>query len=107
MLEGAETTDHCLYTCAAKNPASLLWHLYAIALGCDLKYASDIVYGDMLGGAKASSLTPIGLGCSVCERQHCQHRGSPPEDLNMICHVVIPGCSTVSGKFSSLYRLVL
>lgn len=60
------------------QPASYGTPLYAIALGCDLKYASDIVYGDMLGGAKASSLTPIGLGCSVCERQHCQHRGSPP-----------------------------
>ncbi|MBT7221048.1 MAG: DUF2083 domain-containing protein, partial [Alphaproteobacteria bacterium] len=23
-------------------------------------------------------LTPIGLGCQVCERQNCQHRGRPP-----------------------------
>lgn len=60
------------------QPASYGTPLYAIALGCDLKYVSEIGYGDMLAGAKTATLTPIGLGCSVCERQNCQHRGAPP-----------------------------
>lgn len=60
------------------QPASYGTPLYAIALGCDLKYAAEIGYADMFAGAKTASLTPIGLGCAVCERQNCQQRGSPP-----------------------------
>ena len=50
---------------------------------CDLKYAKDICYADNLGNLKAPALTPIGLGCRVCERANCQHRGALPSGQNM------------------------
>ena len=60
------------------QPAHYGTPIYAVALGCDLKFAKDICYADVFVNLKTPALTPIGLGCQVCERQNCQHRGSPP-----------------------------
>jgi XRE family transcriptional regulator, fatty acid utilization regulator len=50
---------------------------YAIGLGCDLKYASRLVYsaGINLGSAEAM---PIGVNCRLCERVNCAQRAEPP-----------------------------
>jgi hypothetical protein len=50
---------------------------FAIGLGCELKYASRLVYsaGLNLEGAEA---TPIGINCRLCERVHCAQRAEPP-----------------------------
>lgn len=48
---------------------------FAVGLGCDLRHAHRLVYSrglDLRGPA-----TPIGVGCKVCERQHCTQRASP------------------------------
>ena len=60
------------------QPAHYGTPIYAVALRCDLKFAKDICYADMFVNLKTPALTPIGLGCQVCERQNCQHRGNPP-----------------------------
>ena len=52
--------------------------LFVVALGCDLKHAKDIALADPLITAKTPTITPIGLGCQLCERTACQHRGAPP-----------------------------
>ena len=52
--------------------------IYAVALGCDLKFSRDICYADSNANIKLPTLTPIGLGCQLCERQNCEHRGCPP-----------------------------
>ena len=52
--------------------------LFSVALGCEMKHMKDIAYADSLSGAKAGAITPIGMGCRVCERLDCGHRGSPP-----------------------------
>ena len=67
-------------TCLAPRtqPAHYGTPMYVVALGCDLKFAKNICYADSFVNAKTTALTPIGLGCHVCERQNCQHRGSPP-----------------------------
>ena len=44
----------------------------------DLRFSRDICYADSNVNIKSPTLTPIGLGCQVCERQNCQHRGRPP-----------------------------
>jgi len=49
-----------------------------IALGCDVKHAKEIGHADALLAAKTPLVTPIGLGCQLCERADCQHRGAPP-----------------------------
>jgi predicted transcriptional regulator/DNA-binding XRE family transcriptional regulator len=49
----------------------------AVALGCELKYASRLVYGRGLDLVNPTA-TPIGINCRLCERQHCPQRALPP-----------------------------
>jgi len=50
----------------------------AISLGCDVVYASRVVYGDGLDLASPSAVTPIGITCRICERPNCPARAFPP-----------------------------
>jgi XRE family transcriptional regulator, fatty acid utilization regulator len=50
---------------------------YAIGLGCELKYASRLVYSMGLNLATADT-TPIGVNCRLCERVNCSQRAEPP-----------------------------
>jgi len=76
-------TVACTHKVARTQPAHYGTAVYAVALGCELKYAKDICYADTMATMKAPALTPIGLGCRVCERQNCQHRGALPRGHNM------------------------
>ena len=71
-------TIACTHQAPRTQPSHFGTPLYTIALGCDLKYAPQICHADILGSSRTPALTPIGLGCQVCEREGCQHRGSPP-----------------------------
>lgn len=51
---------------------------FAIGLGCDVRYASDIIYSKGLDLSSPDSATPIGVGCKVCERPDCPQRAFPP-----------------------------
>lgn len=83
---------------ARTQPAHYGTPIYAIALGCDLKYAKDICYADNAVNLKTEALTPIGLGCQVCERQNCQHRGALPRGQHMRFDL----SKRYSGLFDSL-----
>ncbi|HEY6880876.1 MAG TPA: short-chain fatty acyl-CoA regulator family protein [Polyangiales bacterium] len=48
---------------------------FAVGLGCDARHAHELVYAE---GLDASTPTPIGAGCKVCERQGCAQRAFPP-----------------------------
>ena len=76
-------TIACTHHVPRTQPAHYGTPIYAIALGCDLKYARDICYADSHVNIKSPVLTPIGLGCRVCERQNCQHRGALPRGQKM------------------------
>ena len=60
------------------GPAHIAAPLHAVVLGCEMKYASDIMHADDLAQHKNAPIVPIGMGCSLCERAACQHRGAPP-----------------------------
>ncbi len=49
----------------------------AIGLGCDVKYASKIVYSDGLNLAEPY-VTPIGPACTICPRIRCPQRAAAP-----------------------------
>ena len=51
---------------------------FAVALGCNVADARDIVHADGLDLGKAAKPVPIGIGCHVCERMDCAQRSQPP-----------------------------
>lgn len=50
---------------------------FAIGLGCDIRYASRLVYSKGLDLDSPDTATPIGAGCKVCERPACPQRAFP------------------------------
>jgi predicted transcriptional regulator/DNA-binding XRE family transcriptional regulator len=50
----------------------------AIALGCAIHHARDIVYADGLDLEDKQIVTPIGVSCRTCPRTDCGERASPP-----------------------------
>ena len=52
--------------------------IFAIGLGCEIRHAHRLVYGDGLDLDESNPGTPIGSGCRVCERLNCPQRAFPP-----------------------------
>lgn len=50
---------------------------FAIGLGCELRHARRLVYSDGLALGTGAAITPIGMGCKVCERPACPQRAFP------------------------------
>jgi XRE family transcriptional regulator, fatty acid utilization regulator len=51
---------------------------FAVALGCDIRHADELVYSRGLDVHNPAFATPIGMGCKVCERINCPQRAFPP-----------------------------
>ncbi len=51
---------------------------YAIAVGCEIGYASRLVYADGRNLDAPASDTLIGINCRLCERPDCEQRAFPP-----------------------------
>ncbi|WP_322865638.1 short-chain fatty acyl-CoA regulator family protein [Aquicoccus sp. G2-2] len=51
---------------------------FAIALGCEVAHAEEIVYADGLTLNTPQSFEPIGISCRICERVQCHQRSVPP-----------------------------
>ncbi|SNT19407.1 helix-turn-helix domain-containing protein [Tropicimonas sediminicola] len=51
---------------------------FAIALGCDVGFAPELVYADGLDTGNPSAFEPIGTSCRICERRNCHQRSLPP-----------------------------
>ncbi len=62
-----------------------------VAMGCDVRHAADLVYGDGIDIATAA--VGIGLSCRLCDRQDCRSRAFPP-----IAHrlTIDPGMTSAS-----------
>ncbi len=81
LVQRAETPDGVRYVSMAKGLVKASGSYlrpprrYAVALGCEEKYARDFIYADGLGGAAA---TPIGSSCRICPRPDCDQRAFPP-----------------------------
>ncbi|OCW56485.1 helix-turn-helix domain-containing protein [Hoeflea olei] len=80
----AETPDGVRYLCLATavSKPSGGWHdpvqTYALALGCEVAHAGELVYADDLDIARAEAFEPIGVSCRICERRDCHQRAVPP-----------------------------
>ena len=51
--------------------------LYAIALGCDVTAARQLIYADGMDLRKLDAAVPVGITCRLCERMDCQARAFP------------------------------
>jgi len=51
---------------------------YAISMGCDVSYASKMVYADGLDLESREALVPVGPSCRLCDRMDCEQRAYPP-----------------------------
>ncbi|WP_297774325.1 helix-turn-helix transcriptional regulator [uncultured Roseovarius sp.] len=57
---------------------------FAIALGCEVKHAGDLVYADDLDLTNARAFEPIGISCRICERADCHQRSVPPLERRLL-----------------------
>lgn len=80
----AETTDGAQYLCLATTVSkpSGGFHApvqrYALALGCEITHAEDLIYGDDLDTNNNKAFEKIGVSCRICERRNCHQRALPP-----------------------------
>ncbi len=57
---------------------------FAIALGCEVKHAAQLVYADGLDLGRPDAFEPIGISCRLCERRSCHQRSVPPLERQLI-----------------------
>ena len=80
----AETPDGVRYislACDVSKPGGSFGapvRRFAIALGCEVKHAGDLVYADDLDVTNARAFEPIGISCRICERTERHQRSVPP-----------------------------
>jgi len=96
----AETPDGVRYLCLAAPVVKEAGTYgepsqhFAIALGCEVKHASEIVYADDLAVDNDRLYEPIGISCRLCERTDCSQRAVPPLDraftMNPAVRKVLP-----------------
>ena len=60
---------------------------FAIALGCEVKHAKDLVYADTLDLNNPDAFEPIGISCRLCERRTCHQRSVPPLERQLTVEV--------------------
>lgn len=86
----AEMPDGVRYVCMArgiiKQSGSYLKpsRRYAVALGCEVAYASQFVYAAGLDSGSNAAATPIGASCRICPRTNCAQRAFPPADRRTV-----------------------
>lgn len=51
---------------------------FAIALGCNIAFARDVVYADGLDLESREAVIPVGPTCRLCDRMDCEQRATPP-----------------------------
>lgn len=86
----AETPDGVRYISIARDISKSAGRFgaptrrFAIALGCEVRHASQLVYADGLDLSRNSAFEPIGISCRICPRKNCHQRAVPPLERNLI-----------------------
>ncbi|MEM6945320.1 MAG: short-chain fatty acyl-CoA regulator family protein, partial [Pseudomonadota bacterium] len=55
----------------------------AVTLGCAFEHADRLVYAQRFQLGDPGLLTPIGINCRLCPRQHCSQRAHQPVHLDL------------------------
>ena len=65
----------------------------SIGLGCDVKYAKELIYSEGIDINNKQLQTPIGVSCRICPRIECQQRAFPPLDKELKLNLNYRGTS--------------
>jgi predicted transcriptional regulator len=80
----AETPDEVRYVSIVRDvskPAGRFGapvRRFAIALGCEVAHAGELVYADGLDVGRADAFEPIGISCRICDCVNCHQCAVPP-----------------------------
>ncbi len=66
---------------------------FAVALGCELSYAAQLIYADGVDLQNDDIAVPIGLQCRLCERRDCVQRAFPPANHPLTLDESVRGAS--------------
>ncbi|KIN71620.1 helix-turn-helix domain-containing protein [Sulfitobacter guttiformis] len=86
----AETPDGVRYISIARDISKSAGRFgaptrrFALALGCEVRHASQLVYADGLDLTRDSAFEPIGISCRICDRKNCHQRSVPPLERNLV-----------------------
>jgi len=86
----AETPDGARYVSLARDITKTAGRFgapvrrFAIALGCEVRHASALVYADGLDTSQTTAFEPIGISCRICERKGCHQRAVPPLERQLV-----------------------
>ncbi|HSN98695.1 MAG TPA: short-chain fatty acyl-CoA regulator family protein [Candidatus Nanopelagicales bacterium] len=50
----------------------------SIGMGCEVRYARELVYADGIDVENLDAAVPVGVTCRLCERLDCEQRAFPP-----------------------------
>ncbi len=65
----------------------------SIGLGCDLRYAREMIYADDVDLENPARFGEIGVACRICERMDCAQRAFPPVHLRFTVDENLRGAS--------------
>jgi predicted transcriptional regulator len=49
----------------------------ALGLGCDVRYAKELIYAHGVDLANPDAIVPVGITCRLCVRTDCEQRAFP------------------------------
>jgi predicted transcriptional regulator/transcriptional regulator with XRE-family HTH domain len=90
LRQAAQTPDGVRYLCLARDVSKSGGRFnaprrrYAIGLGCEVKHAGALIYGDGMDLGSAAAFEPIGISCRICERADCHQRSVPPLERKLL-----------------------
>jgi predicted transcriptional regulator len=77
LPDGTQWFSICRTVRRSLTPYGAIEPRFAVALGCEIKYAKRLVYARRLD-LSALDATPIGINCRLCDRPLCPQRAAPP-----------------------------
>jgi predicted transcriptional regulator/DNA-binding XRE family transcriptional regulator len=86
----AETPDGVRYISIARDISKSAGRFgaptrrFALALGCEVRHAAQLVYADGLDLNRDAAFEPIGISCRICDRRNCHQRSVPPLERNLV-----------------------
>lgn len=67
--------------------------VHAIEIGCEVRYAKELVYADGVALENLDAAVPVGVTCRLCERMDCEQRAFPPLQHPLQVHENVRGIS--------------